>query len=67
MHPVLHIPTTRAQELARDRGEPYMVCEMDHEDSRRLQVHPLSYADEPEFQAFAGMISVIAYPDGSID
>ena len=67
MHPALHVPTSRAQELARDNGEPYMVCEIDHQETRRLAVHPLSYADDPEFQAFDGLISVIAYPDGSID
>jgi hypothetical protein len=44
-----------------------MVCEIDHEDTRRLEVHPHSYADDVEFEAFDGMVSVVAYPDGSID
>jgi len=58
---------TRATSLAREKGKPYMVCEIDHEDTRKLAVYPLAYADDPEFEAFDGLISVIAYPDGSID
>ena len=67
MPSTLHTRTARAELLAHVRGEPYMVCEIDHEDSRRLEVHPLAYEEDPEFEAFEGEIAVVIYPDGTIE
>jgi hypothetical protein len=63
----LDTPIARARELARDTDQPYIVAEIDHEDTRLLEIHPLAYADSPEFVAFDGVVVVIAYPDGTIE
>lgn len=58
---------TRALRRAKANNAAYIVAEMDHEDTRRPEVHPLSYADTDEFFAFGGYILHIAHADGSID
>lgn len=58
---------SRALNMARAANVPYMVAELDHEDTRRQSVHPYSYANYDEFYAFDGKILVIGYPDGSTD
>ena len=57
----------RACFQAAERGEDWMVCEIDHQDDRRLEAHPLDYRDDPEFEAFCGEIVMIFYPDGTTD
>ncbi len=57
----------RALSLAKDHGQPYMVCRIDHNDDRVERIYPFSYADDPEFEAFGGEVLTVAYPDGSTD
>ena len=54
-----------AVSAARAFGYPWMICEMDYEDSRRKYLRPLRYSNEDEFYAFDGRILSIGYPDGS--
>jgi len=59
--------TARAEILARNNGAPYMVAEIDYEDTRRRATYPLAYEDDPEFEAFDGRILAVAYPDGTVE
>jgi hypothetical protein len=54
-----------AVSCAKQFGQPYMVCEMDHEDGRRKYVRSLEYSNDDEFLAFDGKILAIGYPDGT--
>jgi len=54
---------SRAFSRAKATGVPYMVCEIDHDDTRRQEVHPLDYAERDEFHAFGGVILAVCDPD----
>lgn len=52
---------------ARKYDEPWMLCEMDYEDTKRNFLRPLSYSQEDEFIAFDGRILAIGYQDGTVE
>ena len=59
--------TTKARQRAQSQHVPYAVVEMDDGDYRQTYAVPLSYCDEPEFEAFDGKIVLIVHPDGTTE
>ena len=59
-----HIATLlpRAQKHADHYGVDWMICTLDDGEETGWHIRPLSYATDPEFEAFNGVVEMVVEP-----
>jgi hypothetical protein len=65
----LYVPQAieKAKRLAREKGYPFAVIEIDSSyDSRRVVVCPNDYTYTAEYEAFDGVLIAECHPDGDV-
>lgn len=57
----------QARKHVKAYGVSYMIFTIDDGEQRGWHIRPLSYADDPEFEAFEGKIELIVHPEGDLE